>query len=257
MTMSADTKQPAGVAGMTPEQFVAYLDAKLGACFDHIAQSEISKLLEQPETSTELLATFIKFYLLEVFSFGPHVTEATFTAIGRLPKNRPDLMKPMILHDVEEVDHGEMALRDYLTLGGDEAFARTRRISPESFVMAATCRMLAERESPFAYLGYMYFFEALTTRLAARAQQLLGAKGFPSRAQYFIDFHATEDISHAEGLRNLIVRVVTDFPDAASAIEYGFDCFSAVYPLPIWAAALRHAKQQLGGERFPAPPAGS
>lgn len=56
---------------------------------------------------------------LEVFSYGPHVTEATFTAIGRLPKNRPDLMRPMILRDLSEVDHGEMALRDFIRLGGN------------------------------------------------------------------------------------------------------------------------------------------
>jgi pyrroloquinoline quinone (PQQ) biosynthesis protein C len=247
--MSAATTQPAGPAGMAAEQFVAHLDAKLGARFADIEHSALSQLLEQPETSTELLATFIKYYLLEVFSFGPHVTEATFTAIGRLPKNRPDLMKPMILHDLEEVDHGEMALRDYLTLGGDEAFARSRKLSPESFAMAATCRMLAERESPFAYLGYMYFFEALTPRLAERAQQLLAAKGFPARAQHFIDFHATEDVTHAQGLRNLIIRVVTDFPEAAEAIDHGFDCFAAVYPLPVWAAALRHAKEELDRKR--------
>src|SRR5947209_400476 len=82
--------------------------------------------------------------------------EATFTAIGRLPKHRPDLMRPMLLHNLEEVDHSEMALADYVKLGGEESWARSRRRTPASFAVAATCRMLAEWESPFAYLGYMY-----------------------------------------------------------------------------------------------------
>jgi hypothetical protein len=205
----------------------------------------VYRIVASRESDVRLVVAIIKNILLEVFSYGPHVTEATFTAIGRLPKDRPDLMKPMILHDLEEVDHGEMALKDYLRLGGDEAFARTRRITPASLVMAATCRMVAEREDPFAYLGYMYLFEGLTPILAERAQRFLAEKGFPAEAQRFIDVHAEEDIGHARGLRNLIIRVVREYPEAAAAIEYGFDCFACVYPLPIWAAALAHAREEL------------
>lgn len=58
-------------------------------------------------------------------------------------KTRPDLMKPVILHDLEEVDHGEMALQDYIKLSGDEREARAHRITPKSFAMGATCRMIA------------------------------------------------------------------------------------------------------------------
>ena len=177
-------------------------------------------------------------------TYGPHVTEATFTAIGRLPKTRPDLMKPMILHDLSEVDHGEMALKDFIKLGGSEEWARARRITPEAFAMGATCRMLGERESPFAYLGYMYLFEALTPILTERAQGFLAAKGFPVDAQHFIDVHAEEDIAHAEVMDTLIEKVLKDYPEEAAAIEYGFDCFAAVYPLPIWRASLANAKAE-------------
>jgi hypothetical protein len=41
------------------------------------------------------------------------------------------------------------------------------------------------------------------------------------------------------------MRVVTEYPEAASAIDYGFDCFSTVYPLPIWKAALEHAQTEV------------
>jgi hypothetical protein len=152
-------------------------------------------------------------------------------------------MKPMILHDLSEVDHGEMALKDFIKLGGDEIWAFSRRITPESFAMAATCRMLAEREDPFSYLGYMYLLESLTPILTERAQQFLAAKGFPVAARHFIDVHAEEDIAHADVLTKLIQKVVAEYP-AAAAIEYGFDCFAAVYPLPIWRAALAHAQAE-------------
>ena len=105
-----------------------------------------------PEADPRYVLAVTKYLLLEVFSYGPHVTEATFTSIGRLPKTRPDLMKPMIIHDLSEVDHGEMALEDFVKLGGNEQWARTRQITPASFVMSATCRMIGERQDFFVDL---------------------------------------------------------------------------------------------------------
>jgi hypothetical protein len=201
--------------------------------------------MTEPSADARTVACILKYILMEVFSYGPHVTEATFTAIGRFPKNRPELMKPMILHDLSEVDHGEMALRDYLKLGGDEVFARNRRITPASFCMAATCRLLATAEEPWAYLGYMYLFESLTPVLTERAQKILAAKQLPPETGRFIDYHAKEDIGHSRLLADFIARVVNEYPSAAAAIDYGFDCFAEVYPLPIWDAALRHARAEI------------
>lgn len=228
---------------------VARLQRKLVALLTQIEQSETYRLVAAPETSSQVTVAIIRNILLEVFSYGPHVTEATFTAIGRMPKDRPDLMRPMVLHDLSEVNHGELALQDYIRLGGDERQARTRRITPASFVMGATCRLLAERDDPFAYLGYIFLFEALTPVLTERAQAFLAAKAFPNEARHFIDLHATEDVAHARLLADLIERVVNDFPSSAEAIEYGFDCFAAVYPLPIWDAALARARVEIAAER--------
>lgn len=238
------TNSATDIAPVDPQVFTARLEEKMHSLLAQIEQTEVYKLVEAPDTHPMLVATIVKYILLEVFSYGPHVTEATFTAIGRLPKNRPDLMKPMILHDLSEVDHGEMALKDFIKLGGSEEWARARRITPESFAMGATCRMLAEREDPFSYLGYMWLFECMTPILTERAQKFLAAKGFPVSAQNFIDTHAEEDIAHADVLTKLIQKVIREYPASASAIEYGFDCFAAVYPQPIWRAALANARAE-------------
>jgi hypothetical protein len=238
----------ARTAGLTPSQFGDLLEAKLRQLLDRIFQSDIWQSVADPAAEPAYVRAVVKYVLLEVFSYGPHVTEATFTAIGRFPKDRPDLMKPMIMHDLEEVDHGEMALKDFIKLGGDEGWARSRRITPASFAMGATVRLLAERENPFAYLGYMYLFEALTPVLTAKLQQILSAKAFPAGSRHFVDFHATEDIAHAKALRALVERVVAEYPEAAPAIEYAFDCFAVVYPFPIWLAACAHARAELAGE---------
>lgn len=214
-----------------PEAFADYIDKKMLHQIQVIRDSEIWKTISSPESSQALVQAMVKYVLLEVFSYGPHVTEATFTAIGRFPKNRPDLMKPLVHHVLDEVNHCELALLDFVRLGGDEKWARSRKITPESFAMGATCRLIATRELPYAFLGYMYPFESMTPILTKEAQAHLAAKQFPTEAREFIDFHAEEDIARA--LRNMLIRIVGEFPEAKQAIDYGFDCFSAVYPLPI------------------------
>jgi hypothetical protein len=225
------------------EQFADHLDGKIHAVLAAVAHSEVYRIMSDPASDPGLVASLLKYILLEVFSYGPHITEATFMAISRLPKDRPDLMRPMLLHDLEEVNHGEMALGDFIKLGGDEHWARSRRPTPASFAVAAVCRMLAERESPFTYLGYMYLLEGLTPQVTEWGRGFLQARAIAEDARHFLDFHAKEDISHARRLRRLIVRVVCDYPEEAAAIQYGFDCFRCVYPLPVWAAALDHARQ--------------
>jgi hypothetical protein len=233
----------ASAPSRSAEQFADHLDGKVRAVLAAVAQSEVYRIMADPASDPRLVASILKYALLEVFSYGPHITEATFTAISRLPKDRPDLMRPMLLHDLEEVNHGEMALVDFVKLGGDEGWARSRRPTPAAFAVAAVCRMLAERESPFAYLGYMYLLEGLTPQVTEWGRRFLGARAIAEDARHFIDFHAQEDIGHVRRLRKLIVRVVREYPEAAAAITHGFDCFSCVYPLPVWAAALEHARQ--------------
>jgi hypothetical protein len=206
------------------ETCAARLDQKLADLLAKVEASEVYRIMSDPQTDPLLVGAILKYSLLEVFSYGPHVTEATFTAIGRMPKTRPDLMKPMILHDI-----------------GDEAWARSRRISPASYVLGATCRLLAQQESPFSYLGYMYLFETLTPILTARLLEILKVKGIRADAQYFVQFHSTEDISHSKALRGLVKRVVRDYPEAAEAIDYGYECFCCTYPLPVWDTALQNA----------------
>lgn len=219
------------------------LDARLAEHLKLIENSPAYRCVESEHTSSQLATAVVREIMLEVFSYGPLIVEATFTAIGRWPKTRPDLMKMATTHILDEVDHCEVALRDYVQLGGNEQEARARRMSPAAFAMAATCKLLAERENPFAYLGFMYLFEALTPILSQRALQVLAQKNFAPAAQTFIDLHATEDIKHTAFLRGLITKVVRDYPGAAEAIQYGLECFACVWPLPVWEAAYGRAVQ--------------
>lgn len=109
MTTLADTTPTS--AGAVTERLADRLDRRIQQILAQVEQSETYRVVADPHTDPRLVAAIVRWCLLEVFSIGPHVTEATFTAVGLMPKNRPDLMKPMIQHDLEEVTHGDMHCR--------------------------------------------------------------------------------------------------------------------------------------------------
>jgi len=152
------------------------------------------------------------------------------------------MVKAMLRHQAEEFDHGEMALRDYVGLGGDEDFARNQhRISPASYSVAAIWRTIAALREPFAYLGALYPFEGLTPIVSERVKEVLLQRGFPENALEFVEFHSTEDPKHTELVKKLIEETVTRFPEAERSILEGIERFLAIYPIPVWETAYRRA----------------
>ncbi len=227
--------------------FTEWMDVKLANLLKRVETSEPYRRIFHPDADPKFVRAAAKCLMLEIFSYSSHVTEATFTAIGRMPKNRPDLIRILVRHVVEEMNHGEPALVDFAKLGGNEQGARQRRIAPAAFALAATVRMLAERESPFASLGFLYHFAALTPILNHKLREQLARNGSPNVIRKSIDVRVDKGLPHGRGLRDLIGRIAVEFAEAPAEIEYGFDCFGAVHPLPVWDAALRHALSELGG----------
>jgi hypothetical protein len=223
------------------------MDTRVRSLLADVEASEAYRSVFAADADPHYIMAVVKHVLLEVFSYGPHVTEATFTAIGRFPKKEVKFMEKLALHDVEEADHGEMALADAIKLGLSEKWARERQITPESFAMDASVRLIATQLNPFAYLGYMYPFEALTPILTQRLQKVLVSKQFPGHATGFVDYHAVADIGHAAALRKLIEEIVEKYPEARAEMDYAFDIFTCVYPLPIWAICAARARQEMKG----------
>lgn len=221
------------------------LDARLESLVARVEGSDVYRALTGPDASVELVTAILKHVYLSIAFYQPHVTEATFTAVGRMPKSREQLIKEMILQQVEEVEHAHMALRDYARLGGNPADADAP-MPPACMAVAAMCRMLGEHTHPACYLGFMYIFEALTPIMAARAQQAMDAAGYEPEAREFIDLHAIEDIRHTDMIVRAIEGLMEIQPEAAGHVLHGFDCFAEVYPVPVWNEALARARAELG-----------
>jgi hypothetical protein len=222
------------------ENFSDCLDRKVRELSSAIERTEVLRTLTDPASSNSLVDAIARNILLEVYSYGSYIIAATCTAIGRLG-HEYHRIRPLMNHLLDEVSHPEMALKGYVQLGGDEACARAQRPSPAAFAVGAVTAMLARQPSPFSYLGYMYLLEGTTAILAPHFVAALGRRG--TRVE-FISVHAQEDVEHSRCLREQIDLITRDHPEAADAIEYGFDCFAAVYPHPVWATALHRARQE-------------
>ena len=228
------------------EKLVARLEEKLDKLIQEIVSTEFFRDVVDPDGPSDFVHRFFRNMFLEIYQYQADCSEATFTAIGRMPKieGETDLIQMMCALQVEEFDHGEMALRDYQILGGDLNAAKSTLRSPESLVATAVMRQLGEREHPFTYLGYMFLFERLTPIIIEKTGPALRAKGLREEAMGFLELHAEEDIRHSDMISNLIVDCAERFPDEAHFIEYGFDCFSKVYPQPIWNSVYLRAKEE-------------
>lgn len=234
-------------ARLQGEDLIAWLDARIAALLGEIESTEFWRTITSPATDPRLLREMMKEVYLEIFSYQPHAIEGAITAIAQMPRSMPvRMVKAMLRHQAEEFDHGEMALRDYVALGGDEAYARNEhRTSPAAYAVASLWRMIAGQREPFTYLGALYPFEGLTPIVSERVKAVLLQRGFPATALEFVEFHSTEDPKHTELVKHLIQETVTRYPEAERSIKEGLDRFLAIYPLPVWQTAYDRARTNL------------
>ena len=229
------------------EDLTTRLDSKMDRLVEVVQSSEMFQTLVDPSTPMGLVKLIMREIYLEIYSYQPQVIEATMCCIARMPKCDSRTIKTMMTHQCDESDHGEMAMRDYVRLGGDEKTARTRRISSASFAVASLWWGLAHMETPTAYLGALYPFEGLTPRICGPIVEMLYKRNFPREAMEFIEFHATEDIKHTNLVRYLLKDVASRYPGAEQAIEAGLDYFLEVYPMPVWDIAYKRAQIEWSG----------
>ncbi len=218
------------------------LDHRIERLMADIQREPFWLALSAEDRDPQFATRLMKEVYLEIVWYQPDVIEATIAAIGQFPRSvAAKRIQSMLHHQADEWDHGEMALRDYVALGGSEAFARESRPSPSALAVASYWRMLAHKRDPFAYLGGLYLFEGLTPLISAQTRPLLEASGMTRSSLEYIEFHAEEDIKHQNLVRFLIDDLIEAYPQAMPSLIHGIDCFEYVYPIPCWRSAYSRA----------------
>ena len=74
------------------------LEGKIDAVIQKAEQHEAYQLIFDPTTNKSLVVAIIRNILLQTHYYGPFITQALFTAIGRFPRTKPQLMRPVVEH---------------------------------------------------------------------------------------------------------------------------------------------------------------
>lgn len=222
---------------------VSTMLAALGDVEREVERRQYWRTLSDPETKPEIVLALMREVMLEIWSYQKEIDKAVFTAVGRHGHNIEEqgLIRSMIAVQIEETGHGSLALGDFITLGGDEAFARSRRPSPAAQALIGTVRHLCQYEHPLCHLGFMYFFEKFTTIMTDKVYPTLHRAGYPEDRLRFMKLHAEEDVRHADMLSNVISECEARYAYASEHIKYGFDTFRVIYPHAVWEEAFARA----------------
>ena len=226
---------------------VADLDRRVAAVVKEFQASALGCLLAEPDSSESLIAATIREIYWEIHCYQPFTTRAGFFMIGGADPADRKVMRTLLLHKWEEVEHRVWALDGFKALGGDQSrIGRENELmSPGAFAVAAVWERLARAVHPLAYVGAEYLFEDLTARLAKLATESLSRRGLQQQGLRFIVDHASEDEKHSQLLRKLVLEIGQRHPGLVSQILFAFDCFHQVYPMPLWLASYSRAKMTL------------
>ncbi len=227
----------------TNSDLIDGLETHLNNVLDQVRNAPFFIAITDPNAPTELVFAFMREIFLDVYAYQKRIDEVVFQAVGRFGHHIDEqpLVRALIAVQIEETGHGTLALEDHVALGGDRQLASTQRPTPHAAAVIAVTRYLCTDHHPAAHLGFMYFFERFTTMIVELVAPTLERHGYPNDRLTFMRLHAEEDIRHADMLANLITEIDERYPDARQEIEYGFQCFRAVYPLPVWGAAFERA----------------
>ena len=128
-----------------------------------------------------------------------------------------DMVSSFYKHAASEIGHDQLALNDYITLGGADA-----DVIPYENPLPATTALLAYgfyqiyNLNPLGYLGYLFFLEFTPTSTGDGMMDRLRSIGVPDAAMTFLKDHTTIDQGHN--------RLMEKYADAMVHNEADLDC---------------------------------
>ncbi|SMB77752.1 iron-containing redox enzyme family protein [Deinococcus hopiensis] len=227
---------------LTSEQVMERLDQRVQQLVEEVQREEFFQAVTNSNMPVATLREVLKEIYLEISHYQEHIIEASIALIGQMPRSlEVRLIEELLHHQAEEFNHGEMAVSDYVGLGGDEAQARSKRMTPSAFGIAALRRMMVHLRDWPAWLGSLYVVETSTPILSGMVKDSFRARGIPGKGLWFIDHHATADLEHADLLRGVLQEVLDAVPTAKEGMLYGPEYYLQLYPKASWQAAYNRA----------------
>jgi pyrroloquinoline quinone (PQQ) biosynthesis protein C len=139
-----------------------------------------------------------------------------------------ELVRTFLKHATSEIGHDQLAADDVASLGYpiDDLFRSRPR--PGAVALTAFAYYAVDHLSPVAYLGYLYFLEALPTRYGAEYANAMDKVGIPQEARTFLYDHATIDVGHNRLMERYIAELIQTEADYA-LVQYAMSVTGTLY----------------------------
>jgi pyrroloquinoline quinone (PQQ) biosynthesis protein C len=194
----------------------ATLEAEWSACYDKLKNGDFLRALADRTLTRGQYSWFLRECYHNVY-LNPKLM-ALFITHSRSGKFQTEAK--LLRHAAMEIGHHELALNDFVALGGDAEELRASRPLPTTEAMAAFIAFQIQHRDPMALLGYMFHLEALPVRAGHDAGAALAAIGIPAGAMTFLMEHAEVDTVHMKWEREYMERFIAT-PSDLEAVVYG------------------------------------
>lgn len=133
-----------------------------------------------------------------------------------------DLVRPFYQHATSEIGHEQLALNDFVELGGDAEHVPYRNPLPATTALTAFAFYQIYNRNPLGYLGYLYFLEFVPTRSGGVIAAHLDNIGVPQSAMTFLRDHMEIDVAHNRLMERYVeslLKTDADFDSVVYAMQ--------------------------------------
>lgn len=139
-----------------------------------------------------------------------------------------DLVRSFFVHAASEVGHDQLALNDFVTVGGDASNVPYQNPLPATTALLAYGFYQIYNQNPLGYLGYLYFLEFMPTKSGDGMIKLLEEIGVPRTAMSFLKDHTEIDIGHNKMMQKYVEGLVSSEEDV-DVIDYAMKTTGYLY----------------------------
>ncbi|MBB5517471.1 iron-containing redox enzyme family protein [Amphiplicatus metriothermophilus] len=124
-----------------------------------------------------------------------------------------DMVRMFFKHAASEIGHDQLALNDYVALGGDATDVPYQNPLPATTALLAYGFYQIYNLNPLGYLGYLFFLEFTPTQSGAGMMEALRKIGVPDGAMTFLRDHTTIDQGHNRMMERYADALIRDEAD--------------------------------------------
>lgn len=151
------------------------------------------------------------------------------------------MVRNVFKHAISEVGHEQLALNDFVTLGGDAATVPYKNPLPATAALNAYAYYQIYNLNPMGYLGYLFFLEFLPTQIGDKLTGWMTNSGVPENALTWMREHIELDNAHNRMMERYVDELLKTEADFA-AVEYAMHATGDLYALMI-ASAIEDAER--------------